>query len=484
MTERDEGLYGALLRGGVSRRTFLKFSAAMAAALALPASYAPRIAAAVATAPRVPVIWLRGQDCGGETEAFLRSADPSTSQLLLDLLSIEYHETLMAPSGASAEAARLATMERYPNGYFAIVEGGIPTADGGAYCLIDGRPFMDVVREVCGGALATIAVGGCAFDGGIPAASGGPTASVGASRVASDTKVVNLPGCPVNVENLTATIVHYLTFKEMPVTDPSGRPLFAYGNLIHNQCERRAHFEFGEYVTAWGDEGAQKGWCLYKMGCKGPEAYANCPTVKFSEGLSWPVKAGTGCIGCTMPGFWDAMSPFYRRLQSPIPLGIAPGINVDQVGIVLVGGIAAVTAVHGSATFVREQRNSALRRRRSRKARAAAGRAGEIVAAGTVAAAGAAGALEVSAPEAPTEAAATVDDAGAVVAPGSPPLVAASGDAQPIAPLQDAEAASAAEADSTPVGPSPRTAEAAEPTSVPEADEPASLPDPGDPEVR
>jgi Ni,Fe-hydrogenase I small subunit len=60
-------LYAAMLERGISRRTFMQFSAAMAAALALPASYAPRIAKAVAVAPRVPVIWLRGQDCGGNT---------------------------------------------------------------------------------------------------------------------------------------------------------------------------------------------------------------------------------------------------------------------------------------------------------------------------------------------------------------------------------------------------------------------------------
>ncbi len=151
------------------------------------------------------------------------------------------------------------------------------------------------------------------------AAAGGPTGAVGVAGVVPDGRLINLPGCPLNVENLTATIVHYLTFKELPPTDGRGRPLFAYGGLIHNQCERRAHFEFGEFVLAWGDEGAQKGWCLYKMGCKGPETFANCPTVRYGEGASWTVKAGHGCIGCTMPGFWDAMTPAYRRLPPPLP---------------------------------------------------------------------------------------------------------------------------------------------------------------------
>ena len=370
MTRLDDGLYTALLQRGVSRRSFLKFSAAMAAALALPASYAPRIARAVATAPRLPVIWLRGQDCAGNTAAFLRATSPSISELVLDLLSVDYHQTLMAPAGAAADLSRTTTMEKYPGGYLAIVEGGIPTADGGVHCTIGGRAFRDIVREVCDGAVATIAVGACAFDGGTPAAAGGPTGAVGVAGVVPDGRLITLPGCPLNVENLTATIVHYLTFKELPPTDGRGRPLFAYGGLIHNQCERRAHFEFGEFVLAWGDEGAQKGWCLYKMGCKGPEAFANCPTVRFGGGASWTVKAGHGCVGCTMPGFWDAMTPAYRRLPPPLPF--MPTVSVDTVGQALVGGVAALTVVHGGATIVRSRLTRVATRRRAAKATAAA----------------------------------------------------------------------------------------------------------------
>ncbi len=361
MTSPADGLYAALVQRGMSRRSFLRFSAAMAAALALPAAYAPRIAAAVAAAPRVPVIWLRGQACAGNTQAFLRASKPTVAELLLDHLSVEYQDTLMASSGAAADLSRTDTMARHLDGYIAIIEGSIPTADGGTHCMIGGRPFQDIVREVSEGALATIAVGSCAFDGGLAAASGGSTGAVGAGQIASGSPLVSLPGCPLNVDNLVATIVHYLTFKSFPVTDSRNRPLFAYGGLIHNQCERRAHFEFGEFVLAWGDEGAQKGWCLYKMGCKGPETFANCPTQKYAEGMTWPVKAGHGCIGCTMPRFWDANSPFYRRLPEPVPF--LPNVTVDQVGQALVGGVAAVTAVHGAASYVRQRRVGAAERR-------------------------------------------------------------------------------------------------------------------------
>jgi hydrogenase small subunit len=354
---RQDGLYGALLARGISRRDFLKFSATMSAALALPGSYAPRIAAAVAAAPRIPIIWREGQDCAGNTEGFLRASHPSVADLVLDVLSVEYHETIMAPSGAAAEQSMTDTIARYPNGYILVVEGSIPLADGGVYCTIGGRTFESIVHEAARDALAIISVGTCAFDGGLPAAAGGWTGAVGTSAVVPGAKVINLPGCPMNVQNLTATIVHYLTFKQWPATDSLGRPLFAYGQLIHDQCERRAHFEQGEYVQAWGDDGQRKGWCLYKMGCKGPETFANCPTVRFNDRTSWPVKVGHGCVGCTMPSFWDEMSPFYRRLPTPPPF--ATEVTADQVGIGLVAAVAGLSVAHGVASYARHRRQVA-----------------------------------------------------------------------------------------------------------------------------
>ena len=332
----------------------MKFSAAMAATLALPAAYAPRIAAAVAAAPRVPLIWVHGQACGGNTAAFLRSADPTVSEMLLDLLSVEYHESLMAAAGTGADASLADAIERYPNGYIAVVEGSIPTADSGVSCLIGGRPFGEVAREVCDGAAMTIAVGSCAFDGGAPAAAGGSTGAAGVSSIVSDERLVALPGCPLNPDNLAATIVHYLTVKEAPPVDAQRRPYFAYGGLIHNQCERRAFFEFGQFVLSWGDEGAQKGWCLYKLGCKGPQSFANCATARYAEKVSWPVRAGHGCIACTMPDFWDSMGPAYARLPAPVPF--LPQVTVDHMGQLLVAGVGAVTVAHGTASYIRSRR--------------------------------------------------------------------------------------------------------------------------------
>lgn len=345
----------------VSRRAFLQFCAATTTLLALPASFVPRVAAAVESAPRIPLVWLRGQGCGGDSEAFLRTASPGIAELLLDALSVDYLETLMAPAGAAATASRSAAMAQFPNGYLAVIEGAIATADDGVHHTVGGRAFADVAREVCDGALATIAVGACAFDGGLARASGGSTDAVGVAQVVANPKSVALPGCPVNVANLAATIVHFLTFKSLPAADMRGRPLFAYGALLHNLCERRPHFEFGEFVRDWGDEGAQKGWCLYRLGCKGPQTFSNCPTVRYDEGTTWPVQAGHGCIGCHMPDFWDSMGPAYGRLPGWLPFN--PDVSVDAAGMTLVGGVAALAAAHGAASIVRSRRRTASERR-------------------------------------------------------------------------------------------------------------------------
>ena len=124
--------------------------------------------------------------------------------------------------------------------------------------------------------------------------------SVGVAEALGRDDIINLPGCPVNPINIVGTLLHYIMFGELPKLDEKNRPEWAYGFRIHDNCERRGHYELGEFVEEWGDEGAKKGWCLFKMGCKGPYANLNCSLVKFNEGTSWPVQAGHGCFGCAL----------------------------------------------------------------------------------------------------------------------------------------------------------------------------------------
>jgi hydrogenase small subunit len=260
------------------------------------------------------MVWLAFQDCTGDSESFLRSGDPTVTTILLDLVSLDYHETLMAPAGAQAEKSLYDTLAKYAGGYVAVVEGSIPTAANGFYCAIGGRSAQSIAQQVCGSALKTIAVGACAWEGGWPAAAPNPTAAVGVQTAAPGISLINMPGCPINVVNFTAVIVQYLTYGRWPEVDSSGRPKFAYDEEIHDKCERKEHYGNKRFVLAWGDEGHRKGWCLFKMGCKGPETKHNCNSVKWNSATSWPIGAGHGCIGCASSRFWDRMTPFYREL--------------------------------------------------------------------------------------------------------------------------------------------------------------------------
>ena len=273
---------------GVSRRAFLNFCGVMAATLALPASYRTQIAEALAKVDRPVVIWRQFQDCAGNSESILRSPHPDVAEIVLETLAWNYHELIMAGSGEQAEAMSSQAVRDLKGQYLAIIEGAIPP-DGG-YCTIGGRSALDIAREVVGNAKATLAVGACAWDGGL--VQHGPTGGQGVQDMVPGGNVVNLGGCPHNPANTVAVLVHYLTFGQMPELDQYNRPLFAYGDLIHDQCERRAYFDAGLFVEAWGDEGHRKGYCLYKMGCKGPSATYNCPNVRWNDGTSWPIEAG------------------------------------------------------------------------------------------------------------------------------------------------------------------------------------------------
>lgn len=337
---------------GVSRRTFLKFCSAMTATLALPVTMMGKIAEAIEADNRPPVIYLEFQACTGDTEALLRANQPTAAELIFDYISLEYAETIMAAAGHQAEEAKHQAMEKYKGQYLVIVDGSVPMADGGVYCTIAGQSALEVAREVCGNAAATICAGTCASFGGIPAAAPNPTGAVSIKEAVPGANVINLPGCPVNAQNLTATVVHFLTFGRLPATDRLGRPLFAYGKRIHDNCERRSHFDAGQYAEAFGDPGHRQGWCLYKLGCKGPETFHNCPTVRYNEGTSWPIQSGHGCIGCSEPQFWDAMTPFYRRLPQVPGFGIET--TADKIGLGLVAATGVAFTAHGVASSFRK----------------------------------------------------------------------------------------------------------------------------------
>jgi hydrogenase small subunit len=298
------------------------------------------------------VIWLHHQECTGCTESMLRAEHPTLEKLILDIISLDYHETLFAAAGHQIEAARHAAQEKNKGKYLLVVEGAIPMKDGGIYCKIGGKTSLELTREAAAGAAAIVALGSCASWGGMPSTPPNPTGSVGAAEALGRNDIVNIPGCPSNPYNFLACVVHFLTFGKLPPTDAQGRPLFAYSRLIHENCERRAHFDAGRFALQFGDEGHRKGYCLYKLGCKGPETYANCPAVLFGDvGMqSWPVGTGHPCIGCSEKGIGFA-KPIHALadLKNQRPPVTYPRISEDQGTGATTGAVAVLSAAAGAA---------------------------------------------------------------------------------------------------------------------------------------
>ena len=307
-----EGAEERLEKRGVSRREFLKFCSTVAVAMGLGPAFAPTMAKALTSAARPAVIYLHDAECTGCTEALLRSSKPFIDELILDTSSLDYQETIRAAAGEAAEDALHLAMKN-PNGYVCIVEGAIPTAMDGLYGTIGGRTMYAINKEVLPGAKAVISYGTCACFGGIPSAAPNPSGCKGVNDCFADlgVKAVNVPGCPPNPLNLIGTIAAVLSGVKLEL-DALNRPLAFYGHTVHELCERLPHFEAGEFAPSFDSEEARKGWCLYKLGCKGPVTYNNCPKALFND-VNWPVAAGHPCIGCSEPNFWDKLTPFYEN---------------------------------------------------------------------------------------------------------------------------------------------------------------------------
>ena len=285
---------------GITRRSFLKYCTVIAGALGLGPAFGPKIYQAFAASPRPSVLWLHFAECTGCTEAVLRTSSPGFADLIFDVISLDYHETVMAAAGAQAEDALHSMATANSGQFFCVVEGAVPTAAGGVYGMIGGRTMLSIAQDICPQAQAVISLGTCASFGGIAAAAPNPTGAKGVKDALGaqlSVPVINISGCPPNPVNFVATIANYLLQGTLPSLDSLGRPQFAYSQTVHSRCPYRD----------------QESRCLKDQGCKGPRCQNNCPSVKFNDGTSWPVQAGHPCIGCSEPNFWDTMTPFYRE---------------------------------------------------------------------------------------------------------------------------------------------------------------------------
>jgi len=336
---------------GVKRRDFLKFCSLMSVYLGLAPTMVPRIVSAMEKKPRIPVIWLHGLECTCCSESFIRSSHPIVADIVLNMISLDYDDTLSAAAGFQLEEIRKKIMKEYKGKFILAVEGNVPVKDNGVYCTINGESFLDVLKETAADAMAVISWGSCASFGCVQSAKPNPTGATPVHKIIKNKPLVNVPGCPPIAEVMTGIITHLLTFGKLPDLDRLKRPKTFYGVRIHDKCERRTYFDAGMFVESFDDDGARNGWCLYKMGCKGPTTYNACSSLKWNEGVSFPIGSGHPCLGCSEPDFWDN-GPFYTRRADVSFVGV--NSNADKIGIVAVGAAAAGMAAHAIGTAIKK----------------------------------------------------------------------------------------------------------------------------------
>ncbi len=336
----------------LSRREFLVYCGALAAWLGLSELYVPQIARAIEqlTRRKVPLVWLQGQACAGCTISTLNSGEPTAAEIILDVASLRYQPNLMAATGDQAMVAIQDTIKKEKGRFVAVIEGSIPTAHNGAFCVVgraDNRPipFTALARQAADAALATVAAGTCAAYGGIPAANKGVTGARGAEAFLNR-PVVNVPGCPTHPDWLVGTLVKLVLFGKdavMADLDGLGRPKEFFRTLVHDNCPRRHWFEAGLFVEDWNDP-AQAGRCLLLKGCKGPFTFADCPKRRWNDHVNFCIDANAPCAGCTQPEFYARFAPLYQRSLSVRVPGLAGAeVSADRVGMAL--GVATAVGI-------------------------------------------------------------------------------------------------------------------------------------------
>ncbi len=356
----ESEFYGYLDSKGVTRRAFMKFCAGIAVALGWAHTMAPRIAEALeigATSGNLaPVIWLEGGSCSGCTESAAQSKDPDIATLVLDLISLNYSEVLSAASGYSLEEAKAQTIEA--GGYVLIYEGAVMTGwDGNALRIADEKG-TDILLEAAENAALIISCGSCACDGGWLAADPNPAGATGVqmfleSQGIYDKPIINIPCCPVNPQSLVSVLVSYIMMGQTPTLNSKNMPQSQFGQIIHDNCPRRGHFENGEFVYKFGTEEEQKGYCLYALGCRGPQTHSNCPEARWNNSVSWCIEAGAPCCGCSEAdplvhgrNWVDQNTPFMLSRHRDLRIGDL-SIQPRTIAFAVTGLVAAALVVHG-----------------------------------------------------------------------------------------------------------------------------------------
>ena len=360
LSDRFENILDAY---GVSRRSFLKLCATIAATAGVGKLTVPQVAQALENSVigateggLYPVIWIEGASCTGCTEAFAQIDEPDPATVVLELISCNYNETLSAAAGWSMEEAKEQTIQA--GNYILVYEGALLRGWNGQALRVADTPGIDSFLEAAEHANAVVALGSCAVNGGWMGATPNPSDAIGCQKAMQEagitTPCINIPGCPANPEWLVAVLVDVVLLGTVPELTEEGKPSLIFSETVHDNCQRRGHFENGEFVYEFGSKEEAMGYCLYPLGCRGPQTHANCGVVRYNRRRSWCIESGAPCIGCCEanpadPGHnWvEVNTPFFERNRD---LTIGPfHLQPTTIGLGITGIAAAALAAHGIA---------------------------------------------------------------------------------------------------------------------------------------
>lgn len=344
----------------ITRRDFVKLSTVLTtgAVIEYYTSDIRKIFKAAAQ-QQINVIWLQGSQDSGCTISMLQGTNPDLVDVLTDIdfpwnLDNWYQPSIMIEEGETALGRLEAAAAGNPSPHLLIVEGGVPE---NYFCTVgerDGVPvfFETWVREIGANASYVVALGSCAAFGGIPSGEPNPTNVRPVSEILQNREVINLPGCPPHPDWGLLTIANVL--QDIPLElDEFNRPITFYENTVHSACSRLGYYEAGQFAKSFGDPE-----CLFKLGCKGPRSYGECPKRLWNNGVNMCTLGGVPCRACVEPAFPDSpLSPFYD--WEPIE-PTTPGPPVDPM---IVAGAATAAVAAGAGAYV-------LQRRGKRKAQA------------------------------------------------------------------------------------------------------------------
>jgi hydrogenase small subunit len=300
----------------------------------------------------VHILWITaGLGCDGDTISVTAAEQPSIEDVLLGAIpglpKVYLHNPVLAMEVGDDFMKYFYQAEKGQlDPYVLVIEGSIPNErikSEGYWAALGtdyntGQPITtcEWIDRLASKAWGVIACGTCATYGGIHAMAGNPTGAMGlvdylgkSFRSKAGLPVVNVPGCPVQPDNMMETVL-YLLYQAAGLSpiiplDEQLRPTWLFGKTVHEGCDRGSYYEQGDFAHEYGSPK-----CLVKIGCWGPVVNCNVTKRGWMRGIGGCPNVGGICIGCTMPGFPDKFMPF---MDQP------PGATLSSTIAVTYGGM-------------------------------------------------------------------------------------------------------------------------------------------------